>query len=293
MTTIKLKSNNDEVYILQRLLRKAGYAIIYDGDFGPKTDKIVRDFQFSHSLIADGIVGKRTWDELFKRAFKTGDLITGVDIFHHSPTESDAFWQEMKEKHFFCFVKASEGVTWNDPRFLEHINRLKDLRILRGGYHFFRMLNDDIDGQIKNFLDSGIDFREKGMLPPVLDVEPSVDEFKNNRIKLITSERAAVVVRMKKWLRVVEERTGKRPIIYTSRYIWDDILKAPSGFENYPLWIANYSDTAKKPNLPMTWNDYTFWQFTEAGTVGGIKNFDINRLNPSISYEKLLKMAGF
>jgi lysozyme len=293
MTTIKLKSYNDEVYILQKLLRKSGYSVEIDGDFGTKTDKIVRDFQFSHSLIADGIVGKRTWDELFKRAAKSGDAITGVDIFHLSNTESVSFWQEMKEKHAFCFVKASEGVTYNDPRFLEHFKRLKDLQILRGGYHFFRMLNEDVDGQIKNFLDSGIDFREKGVLPSVLDVEPSSDEFKNNRLKLITSNRVGVVSRMRKWLEVVEDKTGKRPIIYTSKYIWDEILKSPTGFEKYPLWVANYSDTAKKPTMPMTWQDYAFWQYSETGTVGGIKGFDLNRLNSSISYEKLLQMAGF
>jgi lysozyme len=293
MTTIKLKSKNDEVFILQKLLRKSGYSVEIDGDFGAKTDKIVRDFQFSHSLIADGIVGKRTWNELFKRASKSGEILSGVDIFHLSNTESEAFWHEMKDKHTFCFVKASEGVTYNDPRFLEHINRLKELQILRGAYHFFRMLNEDIDGQIKNFLDSGVDFREKGMLPSVLDVEPSNDEFKNNRLKEITNNRVAVVSRMRKWLETVEDKTGKRPFIYTSKYIWDEILKSPTGFEKYPLWVANYSDTAKKPTMPMTWNDYTIWQYSETGTVGSIKGFDLNRLNPSISYEKLLQMAGF
>lgn len=293
MTTIKLKSHNDEVYILQKLLRKSGYSVDVDGDFGPKTDKIVRDFQFSHSLIADGIVGARTWSELFKRGFKQGEIITGVDIYHLSNTESAAFWQEMKEKHAFCFVKASEGVTWNDPRFLEHFKRLKDLQILRGPYHFFRMLNEDIDGQIKNFLDSGIDFREKGVLPSVLDVEPSVDEFKKNRLGEITQNRVAIVKRMRKWLEVVEDKTGKRPLIYTSKYIWDEILKSPTGFEKYPLWVANYTNINKKPTMPMTWKDYTFWQYTEEGSVGGIKHFDINQLNPSISYEKLLQMAGF
>jgi lysozyme len=293
MITVKLKSNGDEVYILQRMLRKIGYSLTMDGDFGPKTDKTIRDFQFSHSLIADGVVSTRTWDEIFKRAFKPDDLVSGIDIYQHSQSDKDVFWQEVKDKHHFCFVKASEGVTWNDPRFLEHMNKLKEAKILRGGYHFFRMLNDDIDGQIKNFLDSGVDFREKGMLPPVLDVEPSNDEFKNNKLKLITSSRVEVVARLKKWLRVVEERTGKRPIIYTSKYIWDEILKAPTGFENHPLWVANYTEPHKKPTMPMTWNDYTFWQYTEEGSVGDIKGFDINRLNPNISYQKLLQMAGF
>lgn len=54
-------STGDAVGDLQRLLRKLGYILAIDEDFGPTTDYVVRQFQATHSLIADGVVGPMTW----------------------------------------------------------------------------------------------------------------------------------------------------------------------------------------------------------------------------------------
>lgn len=35
-----------------------------DGDFGSGTDQAVRDYQSSHALTVDGIVGSGTWGAL-------------------------------------------------------------------------------------------------------------------------------------------------------------------------------------------------------------------------------------
>ena len=47
--------------LLQELLRKAGYDLSSDGIFGPGTDKAVRDFQKKNKLVADGVVGQKSW----------------------------------------------------------------------------------------------------------------------------------------------------------------------------------------------------------------------------------------
>lgn len=36
-----------------------------DGEFGPRTEQAVRSFQSVHGLVADGLVGMRTWAALF------------------------------------------------------------------------------------------------------------------------------------------------------------------------------------------------------------------------------------
>lgn len=59
MTTLKRGSRGDEVEYLQALL-----GITVDGDFGPKTEQAVKDFQQARGLVADGIVGPATWAAL-------------------------------------------------------------------------------------------------------------------------------------------------------------------------------------------------------------------------------------
>lgn len=54
----------EEVRLMQRHLRRWGYSIPADGQFGPRTHDIVRDFQKKRHLESDGIVGPGTWDAL-------------------------------------------------------------------------------------------------------------------------------------------------------------------------------------------------------------------------------------
>jgi peptidoglycan hydrolase-like protein with peptidoglycan-binding domain len=56
---------------LQGLLVAHGASLVgarcgIDGIFGAGTDRAVRRFQQSHSLVADGIVGPKTWRSLIE-----------------------------------------------------------------------------------------------------------------------------------------------------------------------------------------------------------------------------------
>lgn len=53
-------SSGPDVLHLQSLLKKHGYVILLDGDFGPATDEAVMDFQRKAGLAIDGIVGPVT-----------------------------------------------------------------------------------------------------------------------------------------------------------------------------------------------------------------------------------------
>ena len=60
MNTIKLGSTGEEVKVLQRYL-----GINPDGNFGPVTDKKVREWQKSKGLTPDGVVGPKSWAIIF------------------------------------------------------------------------------------------------------------------------------------------------------------------------------------------------------------------------------------
>ncbi|WP_433916327.1 glycoside hydrolase domain-containing protein [Streptomyces sp. NBC_01744] len=63
--TIQNGSTGEAVTRLQRALTAAlGRTVAIDGDFGSGTDQAVRDYQSSHALTVDGIVGSGTWGAL-------------------------------------------------------------------------------------------------------------------------------------------------------------------------------------------------------------------------------------
>ena len=54
------RMEGSDVVRLQEALKKAGIAVGVDGEFGPGTDKAVKELQQKKSLTADGIVGSKT-----------------------------------------------------------------------------------------------------------------------------------------------------------------------------------------------------------------------------------------
>jgi putative chitinase len=57
---LKVGSKGDDVKKLQEKL-----GTIVDGDFGPGTEKLVKQWQTTNGLTADGIVGDGTWTKMF------------------------------------------------------------------------------------------------------------------------------------------------------------------------------------------------------------------------------------
>jgi peptidoglycan hydrolase-like protein with peptidoglycan-binding domain len=64
LPTLKLGSKGEDLKKLQQKLKDLGYVITVDGDFGIKTETVVKQFQKDNGLIDDGIVGKNTWSAL-------------------------------------------------------------------------------------------------------------------------------------------------------------------------------------------------------------------------------------
>lgn len=65
-------SKGSDVKTLQELLNQNGYSLDLDGNFGPKTQAAVKDYQTKNKLAVDGIVGNETWGSLSGGKTSTG-----------------------------------------------------------------------------------------------------------------------------------------------------------------------------------------------------------------------------
>lgn len=61
---MRLGDTGDGVSQIQAALKGLGYDLEPDGQFGPVTDRAVRDYQSKNGLGVDGVVGPKTWEKL-------------------------------------------------------------------------------------------------------------------------------------------------------------------------------------------------------------------------------------
>jgi hypothetical protein len=83
----------------------------------------------------------------------------------------------------------------------------------------------------------------------------------------------------------VEEKTGKKPIIYTAAFMSSAI---GTEFEGYTLWVANYEATC--PLLPANFKAWKFWQFSHSGRVPGIGG-DVDEDHFNGTLDELVRFA--
>ena len=183
--------------------------------------------------------------------------LQGVDVSHH---QKEIQWDTIavQKSLDFAFVKATEGADFNDSLFCHNWEALRRLGIRRGAYHFFRSYGCG-DEQARHFL-SSVEMHP-GDLAPVLDIETT-----DGMPPEIMIQEARI------WLSMVEQALRVKPIIYTNQHFYEKYLTGL--FDQYPLWIARYSDD--RPELPKG-RMWDFWQYSNEGCVDGIsKQVDLN-----------------
>lgn len=195
-------------------------------------------------------------------------FVLGIDVSHHQKTVD---WTKVRQAGYeFAFFKATEGGDYIDAQFRTNWGAARRAGMLRGAYHFFRP-KTAVSTQVDNFV-RAVGAITSGDLPPVLDIEdPSLWTG-------IDKKRAVAMVL--EWLTAVESRLGIKPIVYLSPSFARQILEVDNRLVAYPLWIAHYT-AAAAPTVPSPWTRWTFWQYSETGTVPGIENkeVDMNRFN--------------
>ena len=203
------------------------------------------------------------------------DKIFGFDISHYQ-NPKDLQWDSLSIGNRsiplrFVILRATMGNRGKDRNFDEFWTTAQKHELIWGAYHFYRPDEDPVR-QANNFLETVK--LEGGDLVPVLDIEKR--PVKYSRKKLIEN--------LKIWIKIVEEKYGKKPIIYTYYHYYRDELRGE--FDGYPLWLANYNDVPQ----PSPEDPWMMWQFTESGIVYGINTkVDLNIFNGNMrDLEKLM-----
>jgi lysozyme len=203
-----------------------------------------------------------------KSKINTDKETIGIDVSHH---QKKIDWSKVRKWQGkpieFVYMKATEGATYQDPKYKYNIKHARANGLKVGSYHYFRT-SSSVDDQFNNLI-RNVKKNEQDLIP-VIDVE----ECRNWDIKTFHRN-------LQEFLDKVEKHYGTKPMIYCVNSFYNKYLLRYSG---YKLMIGRYS--RKSPM--MIKGDWTVWQFSESGKVDGIpRNVDINTLSQNLDVNVL------
>ena len=210
------------------------------------------------------LVGLRIWmqrdrpADLDAPSCADGPTVPGIDVSYH---QDKIEWAKVKRAGIrFAFIRVSDGLAVDDPMFAKNWANARANKIARGAYQFFRP-EDNAIAQADKMIAALA--RDKGELPPVIDVEVTGGLRPAQVAKQITV-----------WVDRVRARLDVEPIVYTSPDFWRDSVGG-ADLSAQPLWVAHY--TKGCPRVPAPWTRWSFWQYSKTGRVPGIRgNVDLN-----------------
>lgn len=220
----------------------------------------------------DGMAGVGSIDREV-RVCADGPVVEGIDV---SKWQSNIDWDPLADYGIrYAFIRVNHGLDDIDEKFTYNWAEARRVGILRGAYQYFLPDEDAIE-QAQLLLDL-MGPLEPDDLPPVLDVEEDAGQ-------------SPEVIRQKihLWVDHVEAAIGRKPIIYTAKYFWQDRVGAPDDFLDHPLWVANYQVDC--PLMADPWSRWTFWQYSSTGSLPGVSTA-IDRDHFNGTYEQLVDFA--
>lgn len=165
----------------------------------------------------------------------------------------------------FIYIKATQGIKLLNRYYAADIRQARRHGIAAGTYHFFSPRYGG-SAQAAWFLKKAS--VAKTDLPPVLDLEPTEKQVRE------MGGDGPMFREVLAWLRIVEQRTGKKPVLYVGQqFVNDHLVNAPEALRRYDVWVARYGEF--KPYVKLL-----HWQLTPYGTVRGIHGeVDVNVFN--------------
>lgn len=209
-------------------------------------------------------------------------MIKGIDISHQNSIN----WENLSSDMEFVWHKATQGATFKDPAFNSRWQYLKSIenKVKRGAYMFV-VVGVSAQAHVDNFISLGIDFSNPNVMPPMIDVEDQVPASDNVNI---TNDKAGFIQLVTDIIVLLKTATGRNPIIYSYKNFFNEYLNNHSWPEQ-PLWLASYQ--SNPPGLPVGYDVWSFWQYSEVGTIEGAStggDIDLDYFNGTIQQLSLL-----
>lgn len=189
-------------------------------------------------------------------------MIRGIDISHF---ENSINLAVIPGDIAFVSMKASQGVSYQDPFFQTAYHELKNNRpeIVRIPYHFFDW-QAGAAAQVQNILSRGVDYTGTGTGPLMLDLEADSGSIIE---RYIVNNRAVCIQRVDEFINLLtsDARYKRDDIIIYSN---DDFIKNVicHTWPHAIFWVASYQHNPP-PVLP-GW-PYKAWQYSEFGQLNG------------------------
>lgn len=179
----------------------------------------------------------------------------GLDVSHYQGNLIENL--QAHDSLSFLFCKATQGEHYEDPDFRENWHEIRAKGLIRGAYHFYACSDDPVK-QADHFY-AAIEDMDTADIAPVLDIEQG---------SLVAGQSKDKMQRdILRFLRRLESKTGRKPILYTDYAFAQEYLTHPQ-LESYALWLAEYSHKAT-PLVPDRWKSKGFkiWQRSDSYTI--------------------------
>jgi lysozyme len=217
-------------------------------------------------LTTDGIVGPLTLASLGLEHYH------GIDV---SRWNGNVRWGNIDlDNCQYAWIKCSQGVDWYDKKREHNFQGARSMNIPVGGYHFPSPHignSQDPKKEVQQFL-RALGTIQTGDMLPVLDLEAGIkgDPEHNRQWAL-------------EFLKEFEDETGIRCVVYTARWYVGSYLKGKIGdLKDYPLWVADYTNSRTEPDSLCGWDEWSIWQWTGSGYVAGLDETGIRRVDRNI-----------
>lgn len=175
----------------------------------------------------------------------------GIDVSHY---QGNINWDQVVSGTAisYAYLKATEGASLVDDTYARNLAEARRVGLSVGSYHFYRP-NIDWKQQFDN-MTSVVKMEEQDLVP-IIDIEHRGS---------VSDE--AFIADLRAFIEKVTAFYGKKPLLYTYHNFYNRYLQGE--FKDYHFMIARYKSDSPTLN---DGKDYVMWQYTQTGSIPGIK----------------------